>query len=115
MPLDQTNRPHTTSLGETTTPLVRARNSIQRGCAADAMARDTDGNRLTDARSSYRMVFDRGDRGDGVERFDPSFITAIRRLEVACTPNASLGRSGTVSDPIMRLKSGTARSPVSGG
>jgi hypothetical protein len=85
MPLDQTNWPHTTPLDETTLLLVRARNFIQRGWCRDAIARDADGHQLVDARSAEAVAWCSigALEATGVECFDPSFIPAIRRLEVA--------------------------------
>jgi hypothetical protein len=85
MPLDQANWPHTTPLDETTLLLIRVRNFIQRGWCRDAIARDADGNQLVDARSAEAVEWCSigALEATGVECFDPSFIPAIRRLEVA--------------------------------
>src|SRR5262249_42977137 len=93
MPLDQTNWPRTAPLDETTTLLIRARNLIQRGWCREAIARDADGDHGGAIRRGRRMVFHRDVRGDrgraGAERFDPSFVPAIRPKSQGA-PNASL-------------------------
>jgi hypothetical protein len=64
---------------------MRARNFIQRGWCRDAIARDAHGNQLVDARSTEAVAWCSigAIEATGVEPFDPSFIPAIRRLEVA--------------------------------
>ena len=85
MPLDQTNWPHTIPLDEATMLLIRARTFIQRGWCRDAIARDADGNQLGDARSDDAVAWCSVGalEATGVECSDPSYIPAIRRLEVA--------------------------------
>ena len=86
MPLDQATWPHaTTTLDETTTLLIRARKFIQRGWCRDAIARDANGNHLVDARSTEAVAWCSVGalEATGVDFFDPSFIPAIRRLQVA--------------------------------
>src|SRR5215469_6888651 len=85
MPLDQTNWPRITPLDETTTLLIRAPNFIQRRWCRDAIARDANGNQLVDARSAEAVAWCSigALEATGVECFDPSFVPAIRRLEVA--------------------------------
>ena len=123
MPLDQTNWPHIPPLDETTLLLIRARNFIQRGWCRDAIARDADGNQLVDARSAEAVAWCSigALEATGAECFDPSFIPALRRLEVAMRTEciARFNDHQMTVDPVLAafdraIAAGDSRSPGSG-